>query len=335
MKHAGFRHEALIYEGPEDYLAGTLPFLQRAVSAGEPAMVAVGPDQTRLLEAELGEDRRHVRFVDMRALGRNPAWIIPFWRDFLEEHEGKQVRGIGEAVWAARTAAALEECRRHEALINLAFADDPGLSLLCPYDTGTVPVEALAEVATSHHMVNEAGESRASDRFDPAPDALGGELPSPHAQVRSLDFGLRELAQVRRLVTSAAEGAGLGPSAVADFVTATSEIAANTVMHGGGDGVLRLWREGRFLLAEVEDRGCIEDPLVGRLRPGLTQEGGRGLWLTNQLCDLVQIRSGRAGTVVRLHMETGGNGRDFPDEDGAGFGDGDGETGGVAVGSGG
>ena len=29
--------------------------------------------------------------------------------------------------------------------------------------------------------------------------------------------------------------------------------------------------------------------------------GGRGVWLANQLCDLVQIRSGAAGTVVRLH----------------------------------
>ena len=28
----------------------------------------------------------------------------------------------------------------------------------------------------------------------------------------------------------------------------------------------------------------------------------RGLWLANQLCDLVQIRTLPAGTVVRLHM---------------------------------
>jgi anti-sigma regulatory factor (Ser/Thr protein kinase) len=34
--------------------------------------------------------------------------------------------------------------------------------------------------------------------------------------------------------------------------------------------------------------------------PPLSDEGGRGLWLANQLCDLVQIRSGENGTVVRL-----------------------------------
>ena len=32
------------------------------------------------------------------------------------------------------------------------------------------------------------------------------------------------------------------------------------------------------------------------------QPGGYGLWLANQLCDLVQIRSLPAGTAVRLHM---------------------------------
>jgi hypothetical protein len=29
---------------------------------------------------------------------------------------------------------------------------------------------------------------------------------------------------------------------------------------------------------------------------------GRGLWVVNQVCDLVQIRSSNAGNVVRLHM---------------------------------
>jgi anti-sigma regulatory factor (Ser/Thr protein kinase) len=73
-------------------------------------------------------------------------------------------------------------------------------------------------------------------------------------------------------------------------------------MHGGGGGTLRLWSEGDDLLAEVEDQGLIEEPLVGHLRPEISQEGGRGLWLANQLCDLVQIRSGVGGTRVRLHV---------------------------------
>ena len=50
MKHPGFQHEALIYEGPDEYLAGTAPFLRAALEAGEPALVAVGRFQRETLE---------------------------------------------------------------------------------------------------------------------------------------------------------------------------------------------------------------------------------------------------------------------------------------------
>jgi hypothetical protein len=52
----------------------------------------------------------------------------------------------------------------------------------------------------------------------------------------------------------------------------------------------------------VRDRGRIDDPLVGRIRPGPEQHRGRGLWLVNQLCDLVQLRTSGNGTIVRMHM---------------------------------
>jgi MEDS: MEthanogen/methylotroph, DcmR Sensory domain len=44
------------------------------------------------------------------------------------------LRGIGEPLFATRSADELVECQRHEALLNLAFQDAPGFWLLCPYD---------------------------------------------------------------------------------------------------------------------------------------------------------------------------------------------------------
>jgi anti-sigma regulatory factor (Ser/Thr protein kinase) len=302
MKHAGFQHEALIYEGPHDYLEGTLPFLRAALEAGEPTMVAVGRSQREMLEEELGEAVERVRFADMEKLGRNPAWIIPFWREFVDGAGGRSVRGISEPVWAARTPAALEECRRHEALLNLAFAPDPSWSLLCPYDAGTLDHDIIDKVASFHPCIRQDGRREESFAFEPRLDAFAGELPPPASAPETMAFGLTELGEVRHRVAAAAEAAGMDALAVADLVTATSELAANSVMHGGGSGMLRLWHEEGRLLAEVEDRGRIEEPLVGRLRPNISQEGGRGLWLANQLCDLVQIRSGDRGTTVRLHL---------------------------------
>jgi anti-sigma regulatory factor (Ser/Thr protein kinase) len=304
MKHVGFQHEALIYEGPDDYLEATVPFLKAGIEAGEPAMVAVGRFQRELLEAELDDEAKQVRFVDMAELGRNPAWIIPFWREFVDEAGGRSVRGIGEPIWSARAPAALDECQRHEALLNVAFAPQPSWSLLCPYDAGSLDDDVLEKVAHSHPHVHRDGQAEESPSFDPAPDCFAGELPPPATTPETIAFDLADLAEVRSRVSAAAKAAGMDPLAVADLVTATSELAANSIMHGGGSGVLRLWYEEGALLAEVEDRGRIEEPLAGRIRPGVSQEGGRGLWLANQLCDLVQIRSGDEGTKVRLHLFT-------------------------------
>jgi len=60
--------------------------------------------------------------------------------------------------------------------------------------------------------------------------------------------------------------------------------------------------EALFYSCEVRDGGQIHDLLAGRVRPGAEEIGGRGLWLVNHLCGLVQIRSSAGGTVVRLHL---------------------------------
>jgi anti-sigma regulatory factor (Ser/Thr protein kinase) len=302
MEHAGFQHRALIYEGADEYVAGTAPFLRAAMEAGEPALVAVRKEQAELLKEELRSDIGMLRFVLIDQVVRNPAAVIPLWRDFVDEHQGRSVRGVSELLWAERSPAEIEECHRHEALLNLAFADSPDWALLCPYDACSLGDDELERAATTHTLISREGRTEESAAFDADFDSLAGELPPPRVRPNTLSFGLTELSEVRRRVAAAGERAGMDSRTVADLVTATSELAANSVMHGGGTGTLRLWRENGSLLAEVEDEGRIEEQLVGRLRPGLTQEGGRGLWLANQLCDLVQIRSGEAGTTVRLHM---------------------------------
>jgi len=51
MEHAGFQHQALIYEGADEYVAGTAPFLRAALKAGQPALVAVRKEQADLSRA--------------------------------------------------------------------------------------------------------------------------------------------------------------------------------------------------------------------------------------------------------------------------------------------
>ena len=94
--------------------------------------------------------------------------------------------------------------------------------------------------------------------------------------------------------------AGLSPDRTADLVLAVGEVAANTVRHAGARGTLLVWRTGTEIICQVSDQGQIHDPLVGRRRPPET--GGLGLWVVHQVCDLVELRSGPGGTVVRMHM---------------------------------
>jgi anti-sigma regulatory factor (Ser/Thr protein kinase) len=78
------------------------------------------------------------------------------------------------------------------------------------------------------------------------------------------------------------------------------------VRHGGGQGVLRLWRTADTAIAEVRDRGRLTDALVGRRRPDpLSPAGGRGVGMMHQLCDLVEMRTPPSGLIVRLHLALG------------------------------
>jgi anti-sigma regulatory factor (Ser/Thr protein kinase) len=127
-------------------------------------------------------------------------------------------------------------------------------------------------------------------------------LPEPSALRATLVFALKGLPAIRRLVSREAAGAGFTTRPIADLVLATNEVATNSVLHGGGSGTLRVWRDGGVLVCEIRDRGHLVDPLADRRRPAPAYDGGRGLWLANQLCDLVQLRSFPSGTTIRLHM---------------------------------
>ena len=85
-------------------------------------------------------------------------------------------------------------------------------------------------------------------------------------------------------------------------MTAVNEVASNSLRHAGGWGVLRVWQAEDALICEVSDDGHIDEPLVGRMRPDIGDRGGRGLWMVNQLRELVQVRSTGTGTTVRMHF---------------------------------
>src|SRR3954464_7381306 len=84
-----FEHEALMYSGLDQFLAGTTAFLRAGARAGEPMLVLVDAAKIAMPREELGDDGQAVQFADMADVGANPARIIPAWREFVDRHGGE------------------------------------------------------------------------------------------------------------------------------------------------------------------------------------------------------------------------------------------------------
>ena len=302
----GFRHEAFFYSGDDEFLQGTVPYLEKGICGGETVLAVLPEPRLQLIKEALGSAAEAVEFWSMGNVGRNPARLIPAWRDFLHTCDlDRGVRGLGEPVSPERSAAEVEECELHERLFNLAFAAERSLTVMCPYDTSGLEDEVLQGAERSHPVCANPHGKAISRRYSlDAP--LEGTLAQPSRPSVTLDFGRADLAMVRHLVAQCARSAGLDSRRNEDLVLAVCEVATNSVQHGGGEGRLHVWDEDGELVCAIRDAGHIGNPLVGRERPRPDQDHGRGLWIANQLCDLVQIRSGEAGTDVRLRMRFDG-----------------------------
>jgi anti-sigma regulatory factor (Ser/Thr protein kinase) len=300
-----FAHEALFYAGDQGFVDGVAPFVREGVARGEAVLVVVPARKIELLRDSLNGEAEWVLFADMAEVGANPARIIPAWQDFVERNDGRQMRGVGEPISSDRGREELVECQRHEQLLNVAFATSPAWRLLCPYDTEALEPAVIDEALRSHPVVLEGGRCRPSEAYlglGATGLPLGLPLLDPPASAEPFAFDADSLVECRRRVYWQGTRAGLGVARTNDLVLAVNEILTNSVRHGGGTGVLRIWQDDGMLVCEVRDGGRIDDPLADRRRPGPDQTGGRGLWIANQLCDLVQLRSLADGSVVRVSM---------------------------------
>jgi anti-sigma regulatory factor (Ser/Thr protein kinase) len=301
----GLSHEAYLYRTTEEFVTGTAAFLRAGLGAGDAALVSVpGVKHDRLRDA-LGLAAGQVQFADMTRVGRNPARIIPFVRRFAQTHAGARVSFVGEPIWPGRTAAETRECVRHEALLNLAFGS-ADITIFCPYDATGLDDDTISDSWRTHPSVcRHDGWHDSDDYTDPSMLYAAGDrpLPAPPATALIMRFRGEDLPLIRRLVGDSASRFGIGADRSADFVVAVNEVATNTVTHAPPGGMLRLWTNGRHqaLVCEIRDTGHITDTLIGRRMPAPDAQTGRGLWLANQYCDLVELRSGPDGTTVRMY----------------------------------
>jgi len=299
-----YRHEAFLWHDRTDFTDGLVPFISEGLAAGEPVMVAAVVEHTDWLREALGPDADQVTFVDMAELGRNPAKIIPAWQKFIDVEAGgsRPARGVGEPIWAGRGTDELIECQLHEALLNVAVDPMTPFWLVCPYDAEQLDPVVIDEAYRSHPVVIEADVYKGSTQYAGRAHLevmLGAELPALTGEPTTIPFSAKNIDRLPMFLKLEGHVAGLALQPATGLACATYGLARASLQRGGTGGVIRMWRQPRSVVYEIVDDTYVDDPLAGRRAPLV--DSSDALWTANQLCDLVQLRSTPAGTIVRLH----------------------------------
>ncbi|MCG8914272.1 sensor histidine kinase [Actinokineospora sp. PR83] len=294
-------HTALFYRDHDEYLDCVAAFVREGVLGGESVTVAVPAPNLDPLRARCAADGvgERVRWLDIAHVGGNPGRLVPAVLHPVL-HLGARV--VTEVVWPGRTPAAYRSCVRHEALTN-SLLDGRAVRVLCPYDARRLRPGELADALATHPGVLEHGARRLSPRYAPqvALETYNQPFPETEAAVE-LEVDSGRLATARGLAGERARDVGLDEEQAGDVALVVTELLTNSVEHGGGAAVLRLWADADGLVCEVRDRGRLVDQLAG-LRPAPhNQPNGRGLLLVNTLADLVAVHTGAGGTTIRAHF---------------------------------
>ena len=299
-----YRHEAFLWHGRAEYVAGLVPFVLEGLDAGETVLVGATAEHTRWLCEELGSRAAELELVDLGALIGNPARIIPAVQDLLDAccGPGRPARAIGEPVWPDGTPEHLRESQLTEALLNLAVDPDLPFWLVCPYDAEHLDPAVLEDAARSHPVLATPTSYVGSGRYrgrDHARELFTADLPRLGPTVSDRWVTEHTLWTAAEEVTWRASSS-LFSDVVVTLADVVPRLVLDSVHRGAARARLRVWDQPDELVCEVADRTIVDDLLIGRRRPRADQDDA--LWLANQTFDLVQVRSNPRGTSVRLHV---------------------------------
>jgi anti-sigma regulatory factor (Ser/Thr protein kinase) len=298
----GFVHEALMYRDEAEFDAAMHKFLQEAAAAGEPVLVALPGPHLEHVRRGLEDMMADARFEDLEHVGRNPSCLLSMIEEWVVSHDG-HARVVSEVVWPGRSHSEAVEALRHEALVNHALAES-GATIMSPFDAAHLDEDIVAAVEMTHPTVVDGGQRRAGASYTGPMSTAFDELwplqdPAGPVSEHPLAGSLLEL---RRAIAADPVLGSLSAERRSDLVFAINEAASNAVKHGDKACMTRIWLDGDEVVTEVSTQAAIADLMAGRRRPAADALQGRGLWLINQLCDLVEMRSDSSGTRLRMHI---------------------------------
>ena len=296
------RHEALPYTGATNFVPACRSVVEDGLADSRHLLLLASEERLSEYRDTSDEPGDELTFVATDVHGRNPARICALLESFGIGANGRDSLAITDWGTPGRSSAVDVETQVAESVLNSLADRNARLNVTCLYDADTVGESAMSSVRALHPYLR--GEEENAD-FDPdlGSTLFSSVLPDAPETVDVREVGFGDLSAARRAVREFAAAGDLATDRIEDFVLAANEILTNSIRYGGGTGRMSLWEFEVSLICQVADTGEMSDPLAGRFAPLPGATNGRGLWLANQLCDLVQVRSSAAGTVVRLVVD--------------------------------
>ncbi len=308
-----FEHSACIYDSDQQYLDTAVPFLADGLALGEPVLAVTTPANLELLNTALGTRSSEFDYAESAFFGRRPpqrvAAFYRYWKGHHAAREGGpgngRVRVLAEPVWAGRSAREITAWARMEAALNVALAPTT-ISMICPYDARTLDPDIITDALCTHPVQVTGSDPSPSPRYvDPAAFARSCDnspLPEPPPTADAFDFD-GDLRGLRRFITDCAAAHGVVGDRADLLVLAVSEVGAYLKSRWPSSAAVRAWEQPGAVVCDFrQPAGRITDPFLG-LRPAeLVVGDGDGLWLTNQICDWMEIRSGADGCAIQLQV---------------------------------
>jgi anti-sigma regulatory factor (Ser/Thr protein kinase) len=299
---AGLRHNALVYESQDEYLAHAVPFLTEGIEADEGAIVAHTKPGLAMMREELGPHAAQVTFVDVSSAYTRPAQTLAAYHKVMAEQLQKRstLRAVAD-VQFGRDPAEWDLWIGYEAVFNRSFAHLPAW-VICSYNADGTPDPIIEGVWQTHPEVVADETWNASDRYEDPDELLRRVTPAPEplSELRSIPFG-RDVEQFREQLAHELAAEQVGQAKALDMLLAAGEVAANALQHGRGIEEVRVGRaDGRFV-CEIVDRGeGFDDPAAGYLAP--REGGGSGLWIARQLTWRIEFFSSPTGFTARIWL---------------------------------
>jgi transcriptional regulator with XRE-family HTH domain len=160
-------HRALVYGSDDEYLAAVAPFLREGIERSDALLVVTTPRLLKLIRRELGDEVERGKLVHAADWYSSPLETLRRYRGFVHdslEAGSNWVRIVGEPVWAHRSAEEVRKWSRYESIINLTLAAAPA-TILCPYDSRSVPANVMHDAECTHSEFAHAEGSAPSTSY--------------------------------------------------------------------------------------------------------------------------------------------------------------------------